>query len=112
MSKKIENEKKAAIKILNKYFLKLKFSYADKYILLLEENKNLHQEIKDLKSNLKINKDIMSSFYSNSNNSKEIIIKKLKEENSNLYDILEKTAKERDLCRKKVNNYLTIKKRY
>ena len=110
MSKKIENEKKAAIKILNKYFLKLKFSYADKYILLLEENKNLHQEIKDLKSNLKINKDIMSSFYSNSNNSKEIIIKKLKEENSNLYDILEKTAKERDLFRKKVNNYLTIKK--
>ena len=108
MSKKIENEKKAAIKILNKYFLKLKFSYADKYILLLEENKNLHQEIKDLKSNLKINKDIMSSFYSNSNNSKEIIIKKLKEENSNLYDILEKTAKERDLFRKKVNKYLTI----
>jgi cell division septum initiation protein DivIVA len=110
MSKKIENEKKAAIKILNKYFLKLKFSYADKYILLLEENKNLHQEIKDLKSNLKINKDIMSSFYTNSAGSKEIIIKKLKEENSNLYDILEKTAKERDLLRKKVNNYLTIKK--
>ena len=50
----------------------------------------------------------MSSFYSNSNNSKEIIIKKLKEENSNLYDILEKTAKERDLFRKKVNKYLTI----
>ena len=102
MSKKIENEKKAAIKILNKYFLKLKFSYADKYILLLEENKNLQKDIKDLKANLKINKEIMSSFYSNSNNSKDLIINKLKEENLNLYEILEKTAKERDTIRSKV----------
>ncbi len=45
----------------------------------------------------------MSSFYSNSNNSKERIINKLKEENSNLYEILEKTAKERDNLRAKVN---------
>ena len=102
MSKKIENEKKAAIKILNKYFLKLKFSYADKYILLLEENKNLQKDIKDLKKNLKINKEIMSSFYSNSNNSKDFIINKLKEENLNLYEILEKTVKERDTIRSKV----------
>ena len=44
----------------------------------------------------------MSSFYSNSHNSKEKIINKLKEENSNLYEILEKTAKERDITRSKV----------
>jgi hypothetical protein len=44
----------------------------------------------------------MSSFYTNSNNSKDIIINKLKEENINLYDILEKTAKERDKLRTKV----------
>jgi hypothetical protein len=56
-----------------------------------------------LKANLKINKEIMSSFYTNSNNSKERIINKLKEENSNLYEILEKTAKERDNLRAKVN---------
>jgi hypothetical protein len=68
----------------------------------MEENKNLQREIKDLKANLKINKEIMSSFYTNSNNSKDIIINKLKEENINLYDILEKTAKERDKLRTKV----------
>ncbi len=56
-----------------------------------------------MKANLKINKEIMSSFYTNSNNSKERIINKLKEENSNLYEILEKTAKERDNLRAKVN---------
>ena len=57
----------------------------------------------------------MSSFYSNSNNSKERIINKLKEENSNLYEILEKTAKERDNIRTKVkilnNNYLIKNKK-
>ena len=68
----------------------------------MEENKNLQREIKDLKANLKINKEIMSSFYTNSNNSKDIIINKLKEENIKLYDILEKTAKERDKLRTKV----------
>ena len=68
----------------------------------MKENKNLQREIKDLKANLKINKEIMSSFYTNSNNSKDIIINKLKEENINLYDILEKTAKERDKLRTKV----------
>ena len=68
----------------------------------MEENKNLQREIKDIKATLKINKEIMSSFYTNSNNSKDIIINKLKEENINLYDILEKTAKERDKLRTKV----------
>jgi len=75
----------------------------------------LQKEIKDLKANLKINKEIMSSFYSNSHNSKEKIINKLKEENSNLYEILEKTAKERDNIRTKVkilnNNYLIKNKK-
>ena len=68
-----------------------------------------------MKANLKINKEIMSSFYSNSNNSKDLIINKLKEENFNLYEILEKTAKERDNIRTKVkilnNNYLIKNKK-
>ena len=50
----------------------------------------------------------MSSFYSNSNNSKDLIINKLKEENLNLYEILEKTSKERDLLKKKVKCYFNF----
>ncbi len=44
----------------------------------------------------------MSSFYSPSKNSETNILNKLKEENSNLYEILEKTSKERDILKKKV----------
>ena len=72
----------------------------------MEENENLRQEINDLRANIKLNKDIMSSFYSQSKNSKDNIIDKLKEENTNLYNIIEKTTKERDLLKKKVIIYL------
>ena len=44
----------------------------------MEENENLRQEINDLKANIKLNKEIMASFYSNSINSKDNIIEKLK----------------------------------
>ena len=71
----------------------------------MEENENLRQEINDLRANIKLNKDIMSSFYSQSKNSKDNIIDKLKEENTNLYNIIEKTSKERDLLKKKVIIY-------
>ena len=71
----------------------------------MEENENLRQEINDLRANIKLNKDIMSSFYSQSKNSKDNIIDKLKEENTNLYNIIEKTTKERDLLKKKVIIY-------
>ena len=50
----------------------------------------------------------MASFYSNSINSKDNIIEKLKEENSNLYNLLEKTSKERDLLKKKVKCYFNF----
>ena len=74
----------------------------------MEENENLRQEINDLKVNIKLNKEIMSLFYSNSINSKDNIIEKLKEENSNLYNLLEKTSKERDLLKKKVKCYFNF----
>ncbi len=74
--------------------------------MIMEENENLRQEINDLRANIKLNKDIMSSFYSQSKNSKDNIIDKLKEENTNLYNIIEKTTKERDLLKKKVIIYL------
>ena len=74
--------------------------------MIMEENENLRQEINDLRANIKLNKDIMASFYSQSKNSKDNIIDKLKEENTNLYNIIEKTSKERDLLKKKVIIYL------
>ena len=76
--------------------------------MIKDENNNLRQEIKDLKANIKLNKEIMASFYSNSINSKDNIIEKLKEENSNLYNLLEKTSKERDLLKKKVKYYFNF----
>ena len=76
--------------------------------MIMEENENLRQEINDLKANIKLNKEIMASFYSNSINSKDNIIEKLKEENSNLYNLLEKTSKERDLLKKKVKCYFNF----
>ena len=71
----------------------------------MEENENLRQEINDLRANIKLNKEIMASFYSQSKNSKDNVIEKLKEENKNLYNIIEKTSKERDLLKKKVIIY-------
>ena len=94
MFKKVDNDKKIAIKI--------NFSYADKYKMIMEENENLRQEINDLKANIKLNKEIMTSLYSTTESSKESIFDKLKEENSNLYNSLDKISKERDLLKKKV----------
>ena len=71
----------------------------------MEENENLRQEINDLRANIKLNQDIMAPFYSQSKNSKDNILDKLKEENTNLYNIIEKTSKERDLLKKKVIIY-------
>ena len=68
----------------------------------MEENENLRQEIKDLKANIKLNKEIMTSLYSTTESSKESIFDKLKEENSNLYNSLDKISKERDLLKQKV----------
>ena len=60
--------------------------------MIMEENENLRQEINDLRANIKLNKDIMASFYSQSKNSKD--------------NVIEKTTKERDLLKKKVIIYL------
>ena len=53
MKKKLD--KNFVIKIINQY--------ADNYKLLEKENSNLKKEIKDLKSNLVINKEIIESFF-------------------------------------------------
>ena len=70
--------------------------------MIKDENNNLRQEIKDLKANIKLNKEIMTSLYSTTESSKESIFDKLKEENANLYNSLDKISKERDLLKQKV----------
>ena len=90
MSKiKIKNkeEKKTIIKLLN--------NYADSYQLLKDENMSLENEIKDLRLNIKINKEIISELLNSSNskfneNKLKTIILKLNNENNLLYDQCEK----------------------
>ena len=52
-----KNEKKTALKLINKY--------ADSYNSIILENKTLKIENNDLRSNLKINKEIIDGFFSN-----------------------------------------------
>ena len=48
--------------------------------MIKDENTNLRQEIKDLKANIKLNKEIMTSLYSTTESSKErdLLKKKVK----------------------------------
>ena len=106
MSLKLQNEKKTAIKILNKY--------ADSYNNLIEENKSLQSEIKDLRTNIKFNKDLLNELISsmgktqknnkNSNNNNSIYVKMTQEVNE-LYIQNEKLSKERNMLREKLLHY-------
>ena len=94
MSKSIES-KNIAIKLVNKY--------ADSYKMLTYENKSLKDEINDLRLNINLNKEIISTFYNNNNNNNLnkdekliFIFNKLKEENKNLYKTLEKISNEKN----------------
>jgi hypothetical protein len=87
---KTKEERKSALKLINKY--------AHSYTLLEEENKKLKREINDLKLNLKINKDIIENFYSGKNTSElsNLIKINLKEQSDFNNDQLESLTKERD----------------
>ena len=94
MSKSLES-KNIAIKLVNKY--------ADSYKMLTYENKSLKDEINDLRLNINLNKEIISTFYNNNNNNNLnkdekliFIFNKLKEENKNLYKTLEKISNEKN----------------
>ena len=83
--------KKTALKLLNKY--------ADNFYSLKEENTQLKIQIKDLNSNLKINKSIIDNFFSklNPKEKESTIISKIKQENFDLYnqnEILRKNISE------------------
>lgn len=69
-----------------------------------EENKSLRAELKDIKANLKINKEIIEGFFSSMNKKDQyaMYIIKLKEENSKNSKQIEKITQERDEYRTKV----------
>jgi hypothetical protein len=71
---------------------------------LEEENKSLRNEIKDLRANLRINKEIIEGFF-NYNTAKDksaFYLNKLKEENLKLTTQLENITREKDDLRAKV----------
>lgn len=80
LSSNPEVGKKTALKLLNKY--------ADSFNCLKEENKVLKKMISDLNINLKINKSIIESFFSKTNQKEfELVYKQnLEKENKNLYE--------------------------
>ena len=84
------DDKKTALKLLNKY--------ADSYNQLELENKHLKAEIKDLKMNLKINKEIITGFFQHTSKEDKSIfyVNKLKEEVASLHDQKEKMKKENE----------------
>ena len=69
-----------------------------------EENKSLRCEIKDLKANLKINKEIIEGFFNSSNKKDQnsMYINKLKEEIAKISSQLETILSERNELRSKV----------
>ena len=109
MSQRLQREKKTAIKILNKY--------ADSYNNLVEENKSLQAEIKDLRANVKLNKEILSDLMSSmtkssnsnknslSSNSFKSVYNKINQELSSVYEQNEKLSKERNFLREKILHY-------
>ena len=86
--------------------LKLINNYADSYSKLELENKSLLSQIKDLKINLKISKEIIDSFLSNKSTKINDIIILLNKENNNLNKIIENLNKEKEEI---VKNNLILK---
>jgi hypothetical protein len=90
--------------------LKLVNKYAESYNILEEENKELKIQIKDLKENLKINKEIIEGmFITNKNSVNHMYIEKLKEENQKLTVMMEKAHIEREDAKNKytiIENYI------
>lgn len=87
---KINDEKKSAIKLINQY--------AERFKRLDLENKELLNEIDDLKKNLKLSKEIIDSFFKSEQKEKsKVFLKNTKEEIKNLnisIDNLRKDLKE------------------
>lgn len=96
-----------------KTIIKLLNVYAERYSLIEEENKQLKNTIKDLTSNLQINKEIIQTFIENSSitdKSKKVILQQ-KNENTFLSSINKKLNDDILNLNKKINdmsqNFLT-----
>ena len=87
------------------------YRYAESYNVLEEENKSLRTEIKDLKANLKINKEIIEGFFGSSSKKDQhtMYIGKLKEESVKLNKQFEKVTEERNELRSKVRTQIINK---
>ena len=97
------DEKKIALKLINKY--------ADSYSVLEEENKQLKAEIKDMKVNLKINKEIIQGFFQMGTNEEKskFYNLKIKEEITNLNSKIEKVNRDKEDIKNKVSYILNKK---
>lgn len=97
------NTKSIAVKLISKY--------ANSYNILTYENENLKLEIKQLKQNIRINKDIINHFYSNnsspSNPNQTNLIQMLKNENEGLLLQNEKLINDKVEMQKKVIFHIT-----
>ena len=80
LSTNFKSEKKTALKLINKY--------ADSYNAIIQENKFLKSEIRDLNSNLKINKQIIEGFFAKNSPKEKTnnFINNYKIENAKLYE--------------------------
>ena len=80
LSTNCKSEKKTALKLINKY--------ADSYNAIIQENKFLKSEIRDLNSNLKINKQIIEGFFAKNSPKEKTnnFINNYKIENAKLYE--------------------------
>ncbi len=77
---------------------------------MLQENISLKEEIKDIKENLNINKDIIASMFKDMKDKKKIsysdVLQKLSQENVSIYKQIEKISSERNKLR---NELIQIK---
>ena len=80
LSTNCKSEKTTALKLINKY--------ADSYNTIIQENKFLKSEIRNLNSNLKINKQIIEGFFANNSPKEKTnnFINNYRIENAKLYE--------------------------
>ena len=95
-------DKKVALKLINQY--------ADQYNRISEENKCIRMQLKDLQSNITINKQIIETFFSSIPLEQKVnkLLFQYKEENSVLLKSLENLSTENEKMVKKIKYYEDI----
>ena len=92
-------DKKVALKLINQY--------ADQYNRISEENKCIRMQLKDLQSNIAINKQIIETFFSSIPTEQKVnkLLLQYKEENKVLLSSLSNLSNENEKMVKKVKYY-------